>query len=223
MAPQIPPDAFGGMVSYHRVTKDAEPFQRRDDIRDLKAFLAFGQGDELNDDFRSALDFWLPRDEKKRKQLRVELKKGLDRFFKGLDSNEHEPDNWEVEVKGQLTVRLKRWGLDDTEVHYFGDSSTTFLLRAVQVLKDYGQLVHECERRGCGRLFVVDFQKAGRRQSYCSTRCSQHARLQRFREKLTPDQLREMRHQEYLAKIKKSQGPKAVHQVRRYAARKNQS
>ena len=104
-----------------------------------------------------------------------------------------------------------------------GDSGTAFLLRAIQVLKDYGQLVHECERRGCGRLFVIDSRKAGRRQSYCSTRCSQQARLQRFREKLTPDQLREMRHQEYLAKVKRSQGTKAARQVRRYAARKSES
>src|SRR5437879_5417508 len=125
MSPQIPPDFISGMVSYHRVSKDVEPFQRREDIRDLKAFLAFAQGDELNDDFRDALDFWLPRDEKKRKELGAELKKGLDRFFKGLDSNEYEPDNWEVEVKGHLIVRLQRSGLDEAEVHYSGDSGTT--------------------------------------------------------------------------------------------------
>ena len=37
---------LSGPVSYRRLSKDAEPFQKREDIAHLKALLAFVQGRE---------------------------------------------------------------------------------------------------------------------------------------------------------------------------------
>jgi hypothetical protein len=105
--------------------------------------------------------------------------------------------------------RRARWS-GAIESHYSSDHfPTAFLLAAADVIQEEGLRVRECARPECRRLFVKR-----KRGIFCSTSCSQKVRDQRFRERHSPEELRERRHRIYVSAVKKELGSAVASKVR---------
>ncbi len=88
-----------------------------------------------------------------------------------------------------------------------GDLDSVFFVCVFEVLREVGSRVRTCPR--CGRLFL-----ATAKQEYCSKRCSQAVRTERFREK-HPDKIKTARRRRYAKKRRAQYGPKVKIGTRR--------
>jgi hypothetical protein len=80
---------------------------------------------------------------------------------------------------------------------------------AFDLLRRYGHRVRRCGSPSCSAFYL-----AGRRQSYCSGRCSQRERTKRYRKK-NPDAVSDMRHAAYAKRQRAKHGSKVKVQRRR--------
>jgi hypothetical protein len=85
-----------------------------------------------------------------------------------------------------------------------GDWRSRFLGAVAMLLVEAGPDLAVCAREGCERLFL-----RSRRQAYCTARCSQRQRTQRFRA-AHPQEVRETRHQSYARRRRREPGKQNV-------------
>jgi len=85
-----------------------------------------------------------------------------------------------------------------------------FLLEAQELIAAGAQWLRECGRRECRRVFV-----ANRRQFFCTPRCAQDERTERFFARHTPEEFSEQRHARYVKKVRRTKGPAVAQKVRR--------
>jgi hypothetical protein len=78
--------------------------------------------------------------------------------------------SWEDIVTGGSLFQAEDW-------------KGSFLLRATELIAEYGSRIRQCAHPDCGRLFVCD---QARKQKFCSLRCGAVERQRQFRAKL-PD------------------------------------
>jgi hypothetical protein len=117
------------------------------------------------------------------------VREGIERFADG------EP--WRIEVRNNLDRVLRRrpgastradesHGRSSWSVRWPARRSTQiqvpFLLAAMDLLQSQGRWLTRCLHVDCRQLFMRDDM----RQQYCSPRCSQVARVRRFRRKSAP-------------------------------------
>jgi hypothetical protein len=93
-----------------------------------------------------------------------------------------------------------------------GDWRSRFLGAVAMLLVEAGPDLAVCAMEGCNRLFL-----RSRRQAYCSARCSQRQRTQRFRA-AHPEEVRETRHQAYARHRRREPGKQKV-KIGRLASR----
>ncbi len=84
--------------------------------------------------------------------------------------------------------------------YYQGRAKAAVLLRCADLIEAEGSRVARCQRIACGRLFV-----RVKRGAYCSRRCSQRVRSERFRTTHEAE-LRAARHDQYREKVRRDQG-----------------
>jgi hypothetical protein len=106
-----------------------------------------------------------------------------------------EPGNWSgiawVEALGRDVSGLFQWAFKEA-------------------LAAEGGRIERCQGPGCQRFFVKI-----KRGAYCSMRCSQRTRTQRYRQRHAPVELSEKRHAGYVAKVARQKGEKFADKVRR--------
>ncbi len=85
-----------------------------------------------------------------------------------------------------------------------------FLLEAQELIAAGAQWLRECRRRECRRVFV-----ANRRQVFCTPRCAQDERTERFLARRTREEFSEQRHARYVKNIRLTKGPAVAQKVRR--------
>ena len=106
-----------------------------------------------------------------------EVRKGLLRFIR-----EHVP--WEIKIGGPGLKRRLEWlGRDIVSAEFQARWRDAFLLRVADLLAKFGPRIRACRRVECARLFVAE----DNRQVYCSVKCSERIRQQRFRGKKLAD------------------------------------
>jgi hypothetical protein len=160
------------------------PYQIREEIAHLRAILEFAQSEQPARQLVKRLDGWLPTGPEELARVRTRLKEGLQRLFAERTEDDAAPF-WQIGPLGGISIAIERTGVTGFITH----SQDALLLRTIEALRNNMVSVRKCSRRGCGLLFVPN-----KRQKYCSPRCSQNARFERFRSKLTPKRWRELRH-----------------------------
>lgn len=201
------PAEIAPLITFQSPSKGAAPYQRREDIADLRAVLEFAQQRDPSKQCLNRLADFLPTDVRKRRKLRAKLKDGLDGLYRG---GGEVPAVWRIGPLRGFSIALE----DSGDTLFTANKDDALLLRTIEALRGNIDSVRKCPRSGCGRLFVPV-----RRQRYCSTQCSQQVRFERFRSKLEPERWREWRHQQYVRTVAKTKGAKAARHVRRHAPR----
>lgn len=98
----------------------------------------------------------------------------------------------------RVVVKSSRTG--DTLNRYQGIQGG-FLMACGDLIEREGSRIARCQGPGCDRLFV-----RRKRGNYCSRRCSQRMRSERFRMSHSREELSEARHQAYKEKVRRESG-----------------
>jgi hypothetical protein len=93
---------------------------------------------------------------------------------------------------------------------YIAEHSDGFLIEAHELIAAEAKRLRQCPRSDCGKIFV-----ANKRQIFCSFRCSQNERTERFLATHSEEELREKRHARYFAWIQRTKGPAVAKKIRR--------
>jgi hypothetical protein len=117
-------------------------------------------------------------------------------------------DAWELPIR-DITFHLHLKN-GKPQQRYIASHADGFLLAAQELIAAGARLLRQCQRRECRRAFI-----ANRRQIFCSSRCAQDERTERYLAKHTPEQLSDRRHVRYVENVRRSQGPAVAGKVRR--------
>ena len=109
--------------------------------------------------------------------------------------------------KAKLYLRLKD---GKAQRGYITSHSDGFLLEACELVAAQAKQLRQCERSQCRELFA-----ANKRQVFCSSRCSQMQRTERFLGSHSREELSDKRHVRYKEKIKKEKGLAVAVKVQR--------
>jgi hypothetical protein len=85
-----------------------------------------------------------------------------------------------------------------------------FLVEAYELIAAEAQRLRQCQRSKCPKVFA-----ANKRQVFCSPRCAQDQRTERFLMKQTKEERSARRHARYVAQIKRTKGDAVAKKVRR--------
>ncbi len=94
--------------------------------------------------------------------------------------------------------------------YYHGAAMGAFLTTCANLIQAEGHRIERCARRECGRLFV-----RVKRGAYCSRQCSQRVRTEKFRSSRSKQELSEIRHRAYTAKVAREKTPAHASKVGR--------
>ena len=125
--------------------------------------------------------------------IHATLRAGLRALFAGSGG-------WSVPLR-TLTRYVFRRDNGRLETRYGGDVPAAVPMTAADLLGEFGDRVRKCSATGCTRIFL-----AVKRQAYCSPRCSQGVRTQKFLA-AHRDVLNARRRQHY-AQVLKAKGAK---------------
>jgi hypothetical protein len=93
---------------------------------------------------------------------------------------------------------------------YIAEDLDGFLIEAHELIAAEAKRLRQCPRSDCERIFV-----ANKRQVFCSLRCSQNERTERFLATHSEEELSEKRHARYVAWIQRTKGPAVAKKIAR--------
>ena len=115
---------------------------------------------------------------------------------------------WQSRI-GSMTLYLQ---LEDGRPlsRYRASHVDGFLVEAYELIAAEAKRLRQCQRNECQKVFA-----ANRRQVFCTPRCAQDQRTERFLTKHSDEELSARRHARYVEQIRRTKGDAVAKKVRR--------